>query len=171
MNIKYLLLALVLGAFVAACGDDSPAGPAQSSPNDAAGPSETSAPTTIPAPGTIALSLEPVQGFFIEGFEIGIRFEDSIGQTIASTYWTDFVASLGEPSLEDYYESVLNQQVPAGRVTVLAEVAVGIGPPPVPPDLNGDLACSLEVDVEPGAVVEVEVLFSEAANCLVLKGA
>ena len=57
------------------------------------------------AAGTIRVELEPVDGIFIEGFEIGLRFETPDGQVISSTLWTDHVQSLGEPDMDAYYES------------------------------------------------------------------
>lgn len=177
MKITHFLLALALGGLIAACGDDSPANPAPFAPSDDNGSTSTTMPsgsttlTTVAADASVALSLEAIEGFFIEGFEVAIRFEDSSGRTINSTYWTDFVQSLGDPTLEDYYQSVLVQAVPPGRVTVLAQTAVGMGPPPVQPDLEGELACSLVLDLEPGQRVDVEVSFSGEADCLSIKQA
>jgi hypothetical protein len=76
-------------------------------------------------PGTIAVRIEDVDGFFIEGFEVGLRFETPDGEVIASTLWTDFVQSLGAESIDAYYDSVLEQDVPAGTVVVLASANVG----------------------------------------------
>ena len=147
-------------------------------------PSETTATTASQAPngeeargeeargeeargeGTINVRLEPVNGFFIEGFEVGLRFETPDGETIASTLWTDFVESTDNSSLDAFYTSVLGQPVPAGDVVVLATANVGIGPGPVIPDPSGDLDCRIVVSVPADGEVTVEVSFSGDGNCL-----
>lgn len=117
-------------------------------------------------PGTITVQLEPDVCCFFEGFEVGLRFETTDGEVIASTLWSDFVEASGDDTMDAYYDSVLTQEVPSGPVVVRAEVSIGAGPPPVPPDLEGDLPCSLEVEVAPGETVAVEVFFHEADDCL-----
>ncbi len=117
-------------------------------------------------PGSITVQLEPDVCCLREGFEVGLRFETTEGEVIASTFWSEFVKTSGDDTMDTYYDSVLTQDVPAGPVVVRAEVSIGAGPPPVPPDLEGDLACSLEVEVAPGETVAVEVLFHEADDCL-----
>lgn len=116
--------------------------------------------------GEVRLQLEDVPGFFTEGFEIGIRFETSEGELIASTLWSDFVASTGGTDIDSYYDAVLSQSVPAGIVRVSAEVNVGAGPGPSIPDLSGDLRCLLIVEVDSDASVTVEVSFVDSADCL-----
>ncbi len=118
------------------------------------------------ATGVVAVSLEEVGGFFIEGFEIGLRFENATGEVIAATLWSDFVVSQGDTSLEDFYDSILEQVVPAGELVVLATANVGMGPPPEVPDLGGDLRCRLEVVVPENGRVNVEVSFVNHENCL-----
>ena len=118
------------------------------------------------ATGAVTVRLEPDVCCFQEGFEVGLRFETTEGEVIASTLWSDFVAASGDDSMDAYYDSVLTQEVPSGPVVVRAEVSIGAGPPPVPPDLEGDLPCSLEVEVAPDETVAVEVLFHEAGDCL-----
>jgi hypothetical protein len=61
---------------------------------------------------------------------------------------------------------VLEQDVPAGTVVVLASANVGAGPPPEVPDLAGDLRCRLEVDVTESGRVDVEVTFGDPDDCL-----
>ena len=118
------------------------------------------------APGEIRVQLEDVDGVFIEGFEVGLRFESGDGELIASTLWSDFVASTGRTDIDSYYDAVLSQSVPAGTVRVSAEVNVGAGPAPSVPDLSGQLPCLLVVEVGSGAVVTVEATFDGTANCL-----
>lgn len=125
--------------------------------------------STIPLSGptgTLAVHLQPVDGVFIEGFEAGLRFETADGQVIYATLWTDFVKSTGSTNLRDYYDSVLEQAVPAGTVVVLATVNIGAGPGPVTPDISGELRCRLEVDVPVDRLIEVELAFDRQGNCL-----
>jgi hypothetical protein len=133
------------------------------------GTTTTTGPITGPGEGIVAVNIEEVGGVFIEGFEVGLRFETAAGQTIATTLWTDFVLGLdGEPTMDSWYDSVLTQPVPAGDVVVLGTVNVGTGPGPEIPDVNGNLRCRLEVSVPDGGRVNVEVTFADPDRCLVL---
>jgi hypothetical protein len=155
------LTSLVVACLLlSACGGDDDVTAAD-------GPADLAAP---PAEGEIAVRLEEVEGVFVEGFEVGLRFETAGGEVIASTLWSDFVSSLGSAEMDAYYDSVLTQVVPAGAVTVRAEVNVGMGPGPSIPDLAGDLPCELPVEVGPGERVDVEVSFSGGADCLRVVG-
>jgi hypothetical protein len=116
--------------------------------------------------GEVRVQVEDVDGIFFEGFEIGLRFETGDGSLIASTLWSDHVASTGRTDMDAYYDSVLSQSVPAGTVRVSAEVNIGQGPGPSIPDLAGALPCVLDVEVDPGAVVTVEAGFDDRTNCL-----
>jgi len=106
--------------------------------------------------GTLAVHIEDVEGYFIEGFEVGLRFETAAGKVIASSLWSDFVPSLNRSDIDAYYDSVLEQPMPAGPVIVAATANVGEDPGPVIPDVEGDLRCRLEVDVPANGQVEVE---------------
>ena len=116
--------------------------------------------------GVIAVHIEELDGVFVEGFEVGLRFETPDGEVIGSTLWSDFVESRADASLGAYYDSVLEQDVPAGTVVVLASANVGIGPPPEIPDLDGPLRCRLEVVVPQDGRVDVEVTFDDPDVCL-----
>ena len=153
MDRRLLVLALMTAAVVTACGDDP----------DAAGAPDV---TTTSGSATVAVHIEETDGIFIEGFEVGLRFETPDGQTIGSTLWSDFVESQGDTSIEAYYDSVLEQEVPAGSVVVLASANVGIGPPPEVPDVDGALRCRLEVEVPDTGRVDVEVTFDDPDECL-----
>jgi hypothetical protein len=142
-----LAVALPLAVPLAGCGDD----------DDASGGGGT---------GTVAVHLEETDAIFIEGFEVGLRFETAGGEVLDRRLWTQFVEGLGEESIDAFYDSVLEAEVPAGAVVVLAEVVLSIGGPIEPPDLDGDLACRLEVDVPDGGRVEVEVSFAGGPDCL-----
>jgi hypothetical protein len=120
--------------------------------------------------GIISIRLEPTEGMFVEGFEVGLRFDDpESGEEIDRQLWSDFVASL--PPSDDsnaFYDSVYGQVVPAGVVRVGADVNIGIGPGPEPPDLDaGSLPCELDVEVGSGETVTVEVRFDDSVeDCL-----
>ncbi len=144
-----LLAALVL-ATSACSGDD-----------DSGGDGDQSGGTGT---GNVAVSVEPVEGFFTEGFEIGIRFETGTGERIATAIWSDAVVASGNTAPDAVYTHVLEQQVPAGDVVVLATVNVGIGPPPEVPDVDGELRCQLDISVADGATVQVQAGFGE--SCL-----
>ena len=116
--------------------------------------------------GQIDVRLEETGGIFIEGFEVGLRFETVGGETLHAAQWTEEFAEAGRTDIDAYYDGVLSRTVPAGPVVVRAEVNVGAGPPPSVPDLTGDLPCSVTVDVAPGRTVTVEVSFEGGDSCL-----
>lgn len=118
------------------------------------------------SPAEIRVQLEEVDGAFTEGFGVGLRFETGDGELIASTLWSDFVASTGRTDMDAYYDSVLSQSVSAGTIRVSAEVNIGAGPPPSTPDLGAELPCLLVVEVGPGAVVAEEASSNDTPNCL-----
>ena len=153
MRSRFVLLLALPALLLAACGDDEPADVSA----DGGGT------------GTVAVHIEEVAGAFVEGFEVGLRFETADGEVIDTVLWSDFVASQDSDSLDAYYDSVLEQEVPAGEVVVLATANVGIGPPPEVPDLDGELRCRLPVDVLAGGRVDVEVTFSGDDDCLRLR--
>ena len=151
---RSVIALLIAGLLFGACG-----GSAASIPIDTGG--------SDPSPkGTVTVQLEEVEGIFVEGFEIGLRFETADGDVIDSTLWTNFVADLGDQAPERFYDAVLSQQVPAGSVVVFATVNVGIGPPPEVPDLSGEMQCRLDITVGESQVVAVEVDFSGTSDCL-----
>jgi hypothetical protein len=154
MRTHLLAFALVTTVAVTACGDGTDAVTAADQDSGS---------------GVIAVHMEELDGVFVEGFEVGLRFETPDGEVIGSTLWSDFVASMPDASLEAYYDSVLEQDVPAGTVVVLASANVGIGPPPEIPDLDGPLRCRLEVAVPQDGRVDVEVTFDDPDACLRLR--
>jgi len=186
MTPKLATLALAAVLTLSACGSDDGS---ESATTTAAAPT-TEAPATTAAPATttttsptstevtqnqtgtgqIAIHFEEVQGVFIEGFEAGIRIETGSGDVIYSTLWTDFVSRIEDATVVDFYNSVLTETVPVGEVVVLATVNVGMGPAPVRPDLNGEMACKLVLEVPADATVEIEVAFNGSENCLIVTG-
>ena len=172
---RITLLGLAALVVLAACGsDDADTGSVDEAPPVTTGetlPEAVDPPPTnaaAAARGTINVRLEAVDGIFIEGFEIGLRFETPEGEVIDSTLWTDFVNSLSDTDIDAYYTSVLEQDVPAGDVVVLATVNVGNGPAPEIPDLDGALRCRLDVDVPADGTIDVVVTFSGDDDCLQL---
>ncbi len=149
MNSMRFKLALLSSVLLAACGGGEPT----STQDDGVGGNT----------GTITVRIEEVGGIFVEGFEVGLRFETGDGEVIATTLWSDFVNSQPDG---DFYTSVLEQPVPAGDVVVLASANVGIGPPPEVPDVDGDLRCRLPVTVTVGGTAAIEVTFDDPDNCL-----
>jgi hypothetical protein len=144
---RCVLLLPAAALLLTACGDD-----------DAA---DAEAPT-----GTVAVAIEAVDGVLIEGFELGFRIETADGEVLDEVVWNEFVAAEGDGTVEAFYETVYEREVPTGTVTVLAQVNVGIGPPPEPVDPAGDLNCSVDVDVPEDGRVEVEVALDPAGDCL-----
>lgn len=117
----------------------------------------------------VRVRLEPIDGHFEEGFEVGLRFETGGGEVIASMLWTDAVMADqidDEPGIDDFYDYELVQAVPAGSVVVRGEVSIGAGPGPVPPDLEGDLRCSIPLELADGDEATVEVTFDGVDECL-----
>jgi hypothetical protein len=166
MKVAPLVLAVPVFLF-GACSDDEPAD--ESSDVTTTAPVADDGEGGDAETGTITVQLEPTEGIFIEGFAIGLRFTDADGEEVKALTWDDFVAELDPESNPDiYYEAVLEQEVPAGTVTVGTDVNIGIGPGPEPPDLEADpMPCELEVEVPAGETVAVEVSFDDATeDCL-----
>ena len=155
-------LALVaIAVLVAACGSDDADVAATDQVPGAGGDAGRGS-----APARVDVRIEDLEGVFIEGFEVGLRFETGDGELIASVLWTDFVRSTGATDIEAFYDSVLEQDVPPGEVRVSAEANVGMGPPASVPDLDGPLPCEVVLDLAPGQVVTLEVAFDGTNDCV-----
>lgn len=170
---RTIAILTIMGLLIAACGSDaSDSAPDTTTPLSAPSTSPTTtAGSTDDAvgSGTIAVHIEDVEGFFIEGFEVGLRFETSDGDVIASTLWTDYVAAQGDGTLESFYDTVLEQPVPTGDIVVFASANIGAGPAPEIPDVEGDLRCRLDLTLADGERIDIEVTFADTDNCLVIR--
>ncbi|MCZ7631791.1 MAG: hypothetical protein M5U19_23255 [Microthrixaceae bacterium] len=178
-RLSSLLVAATLGValLITACGehavvstDRSTTRPRSAGPVEAADAARNDASASA---GTITVRIEETDGYFIEGFEVGLRFEAADGSVIASTLWSDFVNSLypaDDADLDAHYNSVLTQPAPPGRVRVSAAANVGQASGPEIPDPDGDLPCTMEFDVATGKTVALEVRFgsTDPTGCLAL---
>lgn len=134
--------------------------------------------------GVVEVRLGPVDRYFIEGFEVSLRFETADGAVVAAGRWSDAVRAAfvdgGRPevgpdgarctrsglTLDSYYTHVLRQPVPAGTVVLWSTMSVGIGAGPDDPDPSGPLESRLVLDVEGGERVSVEVSLRGGPYCL-----
>jgi hypothetical protein len=170
MKVAPLVLAVPVLLF-GACSDDEPAD--ESSDVTTTAPVADGGEGGDGETGTITVQLEPTQGIFVEGFAVGLRFTDADGEEVKALTWDDFVAELDAASNPNiYYEAVLEQEVPAGTITVGTDVNIGIGPGPEPPDLEADpMPCELDVEVPAGETVALEVSFDDSVgDCLRIVG-
>ena len=164
---RRLTLLLAVPLLIGACSDDGS--------DDGSDEVDTGDETTVPegdgdddeaGEGTVVIRLEPTDAIFIEGFEVGLRFDDpDSGEEIKRLLWNEAVTALGAGV--DPYTAELEQQVPAGAVRLGTDVNIGIGPAPDPPDLDAArLPCELELEVPAGGTVTVEVRFDDSvADC------
>ena len=166
LSVVVIAAALAPVAVWLAGRDDATAVDADRAPTTAppAGPSAGG--DEVAGTGQVDVRLEETGGIFIEGFEVGLRFETVEGETLAAMRWNEEFADVGRQDIHAYYDSVYHQTVPAGSVVVRAEANTGAGPPPSVPDLSGDLPCSVTVDVAPGETVTLEVSFEGGDGCL-----
>ena len=161
MMFKSLLVFVLCLVVLTGCGDEARVA-------DGAAPDEVAPDGTAPQgeSGTVTIRLESVQGFFIEGFEVGLKIEAADGELVDAILWSEFVQSVANPTIESYYTSVYKIEVPAGDLVVRGEVNIGMGPGPVVPDLSTDLTCELAISVEPDTQVDIEVNFEGTGDCL-----
>lgn len=162
--------ALLLAALLATgCGDTDEAG-VDRPPIPPEPTTSGAVPTAPPEQGgqgaLVAVQIEEVDGIFTEGFEVALRFETGDGEVIESMLWSDVVATQGPSTPASYYDAVLEQLVPAGDVVVFAEANVGIGPPPSVRDVNGELPCRVELQLDEDERAELEVRFDSPDDCL-----
>jgi hypothetical protein len=133
-------------------------------PGAAGGPGEAAGNGPDPGQGeqvepeaTLAVDMEPIEFVFIEGFDVTMRFYGPDGDLVAEREWSDAVAA-GGPSddLDDYYDFVLRQVVPAGTVRLVTWVRLSEGGPIGPPAGPG---CETVLDVAADDTARVTLLF------------
>lgn len=163
-----LLAALVLTPALACGGesDGAPTRPAAPIDPGAPDPAPTAPPEGADGSAVVTVRIEDVEGIFVEGFEVGLRFETGDGEVIESILWSEVVAAQGLSTPESFYETVFEQPVPPGEIVVLGEANVGAGPPPSVPDLDGELPCRVALELADGERAELEVRFDPADDCL-----
>ncbi|HZW45780.1 MAG TPA: hypothetical protein VFF32_15605 [Dermatophilaceae bacterium] len=129
-----MLLVLMTTSLLAACG--VPAG--------AGGPTEAEE-------ATVRIRLEDIGGdVFIEGFELEVEFRDA-GDEVLSVYdWNDDIV-VADDDIRAFYEAEHVEQVPAGPVTVITRMQLGMEQPQPP--------CRTQLDLAPGAEAVVTVRF------------
>ncbi|MGH6691809.1 MAG: hypothetical protein ACREF4_14145, partial [Gammaproteobacteria bacterium] len=104
--------------------------------------------------GTLAVDVEPVEGAFVEGFDVTLQFYS--GDNLASERtWsqsvsaTDTTTAAGD--VDPYYTHVVTESVPAGAVRLVTLVRIGLSP-------EGP-RCDTTVDIPEGDVARVTLLF------------
>jgi hypothetical protein len=125
---------------------------------DSSGDDETSA-ADDPAgggtgEGTLAVDLEPVDGVFVEGFDVTLRFFGADDEMIAERDWSDVAAGGTDP--QSYYTYVHQEQVPAGSVRLVSYMRISPGGAIPPPQEPG---CETTVDVADGDTARITLLF------------
>jgi hypothetical protein len=167
-RIQLLLLCVAAVAVAAGCGEDEGTATTVVAPLDEGvlDPEPTAPAEADEESAVVEVRIEELDAIPVEGFEVGLRFEQGDGQVVESALWSDVVAAQDPSTVEGPTDTVLEQPVPAGEVVVLAEVTVGTGPPPSTPDVDGELPCRLELALDAGERAVVEVRFAPADDCL-----
>jgi hypothetical protein len=105
--------------------------------------------------GSLAVDLEPVEGIFIEGFDVTLEFYDSGDNLLSERTWSESVSATGTAAASDdvdpYYTHVLREPVPAGTVRLVTLVRIGLE--------AGGPQCETTVDVGEADVARVTLLF------------
>jgi hypothetical protein len=107
--------------------------------------------------GTLAIDLEPIDGVFIEGFDVTLRFHDAAGDLFAEREWSDAVTEAGDTDIDAYYSYVLHETVPAGQVRLVTYMRISPGGAIPPPEGPG---CDTTIDIAAGDTARVTLLFS-----------
>jgi len=106
--------------------------------------------------GTLAVDLEPVEGMFIEGFDVTLQFYDSGDNLLSERVWSESVTSTGTTAapgdIDPHYTHVLREPVPAGTVRLVTVMRIGLDP-------EGP-RCETTVDVGEADVARVTLLFA-----------
>ena len=105
--------------------------------------------------GTLAVDLEPVEGMFVEGFDVTLQFYDSGDNLLSERTWNQSVSATGTTAaagdVDPHYTHVLREPVPAGTVRLATVMRIGLSP-------DGP-RCETTVEVGQGDVARVTLLF------------
>ncbi|HET6835806.1 MAG TPA: hypothetical protein VFH30_18225 [Acidimicrobiales bacterium] len=82
--------------------------------------------------GSLAVDLEPVEGNFIEGFDVTLQVYDSGDNLLSERTWSESVSETGTAAasgdVDPYYTHVLREPMPAGTVRLVTLVRIGLEP-------------------------------------------
>ena len=103
---------------------------------------------------TLAVDVEPVEGAFVEGFDVTLQFHSG-DNLVSERTWSQSVSATGTTAaagdVDPYYTHVLREPVPAGTVRLVTIVRIGLSP-------EGP-HCETTVDIPQGDVARVTLLF------------
>ena len=100
--------------------------------------------------GTLAVDLERIDGMFVEGFDVTLRFYGAGDDLLAEREWSKVA-----PDGEGYYSYVHREPVPAGPVRLVSFVRISPGGAVPPPEGPG---CETDVDIADGDTARVTLL-------------
>lgn len=104
--------------------------------------------------GVLAVDLEPVDGVFIEGFALTLRYVDAEGNEVGHVEWSETIPP--DSTIDGHYRHVHEQRVPAGAVTLRSWMRLSPGGPLPPASGPG---CTTPVNVGSDDRARVTVLF------------
>lgn len=119
--------------------------------------------------GVLAVDVERVEGVFIEGFALSLRYVDAEGNEVGRVEWSETIPP--DSSIGWYYRHVHEQRVPAGAVTLRSWMRVSPGGPLPPASGPG---CTTPVNVGSDDRARVTVLFApdpETGDCAAVAAA
>jgi len=106
--------------------------------------------------GSLAVDLEPVEGMFIEGFDVTLQFYDAGDNLLAERTWSESASATGTTAaagdVDPYYTHVLREPVPSGTNRLVTTMRIN-------PDPEGP-PCETTVDVGQADVARVTLLFA-----------
>jgi hypothetical protein len=110
--------------------------------------------------GTLAVDLEPLEGIFVEGFDVTLRFYDSADNLLAERDWSQSVSATATTTVpgdvDPYYTHVLREPAPAGTLRLVTFMRVSPGGAIPPPEGPG---CETTVAVGQADMARVTLLF------------
>ena len=104
--------------------------------------------------GTLAVDVEPVEGMFVEGFDVTLQFYAG-DNLLSERTWNESVSATGATAaagdVDPHYTHVLDEPIPAGAIRLVTVMRIGMSP-------DGP-QCETTVDVGDGDVARVTLLF------------